>query len=52
MTPGETLEHFEGRRDAIIGQIREIVEIESPSHNAERSREVVDWIENAYGDRA
>lgn len=47
MTPGETLEYFEGRRDAIIGQIREIVEIESPSHDAERSREVVDWIENA-----
>ncbi len=47
MTPGETLEYFEGRRDVIIGQIREIVEIESPSHDAERSREVVDWIENA-----
>jgi len=47
MTPGETLEYFEGRRDSIIGQIREIVEIESPSHDAERSREVVDWIENA-----
>lgn len=47
MTPGETLEYFEGRRDAIIEQIREIVEIESPSHDAERSREVVDWIENA-----
>lgn len=47
MTPGETLEYFEGRRDAIIGQIREIVEIESPSHDAERSREVADWIENA-----
>ncbi|HMS09785.1 MAG TPA: M20/M25/M40 family metallo-hydrolase, partial [Pyrinomonadaceae bacterium] len=47
MTPRETLEYFEGRRDAIIGQIREIVEIESPSHDAERSREVVAWIENA-----
>lgn len=47
MTPGETLEYFEGRRDLIIGQIREIVEIESPSHDAERSREVVVWIENA-----
>lgn len=47
MTPGETLEYFEGRRDLIIGQIREIVEIESPSHDAERSREVADWIENA-----
>ena len=45
MTP--TLEYFEGRRDAIIDQIREIVEIESPSHDAERSREVVDWIESA-----
>ena len=47
MTPKETLEYFEGRRDAIIDQIREIVEIESPSHDAERSREVVAWIENA-----
>ncbi|MBK9163323.1 MAG: M20 family metallopeptidase [Acidobacteria bacterium] len=47
MTPRETLEYFEGRRDAIIEQIREIVEIESPSHDAERSREVVDWVENA-----
>lgn len=47
MTPKETLEYFEGRRDSIIDQIREIVEIESPSHDAERSREVVAWIENA-----
>ena len=47
MTPTETLEYFTGRRDSIIELIREIVEIESPSHDAERSREVVDWVENA-----
>ncbi|CAN5662995.1 M20 family metallopeptidase [soil metagenome] len=44
MTPPETLEYFEGRRDAILNEIREIVDIESPSHNVERSRVVNDWI--------
>lgn len=48
MTPTETLEYFTGRREAIIGLIREIVDIESPSHDAERSREVVAWIESEF----
>ena len=45
MTPAETLAHFEGRTPAIIEAIREIVEIESPSHDVERSRMVADWAE-------
>lgn len=48
MTPAETLEYFEGRREAIVELIREIVDIESPSHDAERSREVVAWIESEF----
>jgi glutamate carboxypeptidase len=47
MTPTETLEYFESRHDAILAAITEIVEIESPSHDAERSRAVVDWVEAA-----
>jgi len=45
MKPAETLRYFEDRRDAIIGLVREIVDIESPSHDAARSRAVIDWIE-------
>ncbi len=48
MTPTETLEYFEGRRDAIAQLIRAVVDIESPSHDAERSREVVAWIESEF----
>jgi glutamate carboxypeptidase len=47
MTPGETLSYFESRRAAIVEQIRQIVDIESPSRDAERSRKIVDWVENA-----
>ncbi len=45
MNPTETLEYYESRQDTIVELIREIVDIESPSHDAERSREVVDWVE-------
>jgi len=45
MSPHELLTYFESRRDEIIGLVREIVDIESPSHDAVRSREVVDWVE-------
>lgn len=45
MDPNDIREYFEGRRDAIIAMIREIVDIESPSRDAARSREVVDWVE-------
>jgi glutamate carboxypeptidase len=45
MNPAESLEYFADRRDAIMGLIHEIVDIESPTHDAARSRAVVDWIE-------
>ena len=45
MTPHEILQHFLGRQPAIVDAIRQIVDIESPSHDAERSRTVVDWVE-------
>ncbi|MFZ1700096.1 MAG: M20 family metallopeptidase [Pyrinomonadaceae bacterium] len=45
MDPSKTLEYFESRREAIVDLIREIVDIESPSNDAARSREVVDWVE-------
>lgn len=48
MTPTETLEYFTSRRDAIVELIRAIVDIESPSHDAERSREMVAWIESEF----
>ncbi|HEX6279935.1 MAG TPA: M20 family metallopeptidase [Pyrinomonadaceae bacterium] len=46
MTPHETLEYFQNREISIIDSIREIVEIESPSHDIERSKQAVDWIED------
>lgn len=45
MDPNKILEHFERRREAMVDEIREIVDLESPSHDAERSRTVVDWVE-------
>lgn len=45
MNPNEILEYFQGRQDAIIDAIREIVDIESPSHEAQRCRKVADWVE-------
>ena len=44
--PNEILEYFRGRQDAIVESIHEIVEIESPSYDVERSRAVVLWVEN------
>lgn len=41
----EILKYFQAREDAILDAIREIVDIESPSHNAEQSRIVADWVE-------
>jgi glutamate carboxypeptidase len=46
MTPKQTLEYFQKRTDSIVELIREIVEIESPSHDVERNKTVVLWIEN------
>jgi glutamate carboxypeptidase len=48
MEPSEILQYFEERRDAAVAAIREIVKIESPSFDVERSREVADWVENAF----
>ena len=45
MSAQEILQYFRGRQPAIIDAIREIVDIESPSHDAVRSCEVVDWVE-------
>ena len=42
----EILEYFQNRQEIILNSIREIVEIESPSFNVEKSAEVVRWIEN------
>ncbi|MDM7922669.1 MAG: M20/M25/M40 family metallo-hydrolase, partial [Pyrinomonadaceae bacterium] len=46
MNPQETLDYFNKRLPVIIDLTREIVEIESPSHDVERSKTVVLWIEN------
>ncbi len=43
-------DYFNGRIDSIIEKIRELVEIESPSNDPERSRQVVSWIENEVRD--
>ncbi len=45
MNAVEILKYFQGRQEAIINSIREIVDIESPSHNAKQSRVVADWVE-------
>ncbi|MEO6051473.1 MAG: M20 family metallopeptidase [Pyrinomonadaceae bacterium] len=45
MNPHEILDYFDARKGAIVESIREIVDIESPSHDRVRSREVVDWVE-------
>ena len=46
MTPYEILQYFRERQPAAVDSIREIVEIESPSYDVERSREVVRWVED------
>ncbi len=45
MNTTELLAYFDERLPAIIDSIREIVDIESPSFNAEASAAVADWIE-------
>src|SRR5829696_5984724 len=46
MTPTEIRDLFEKRQDRLVEMIREIVEIESPSYDVERSKTVGLWIEN------
>ncbi len=48
MTPIEIQAYFREREPAMIEAIRQIVDIESPSHDAARSRQVVDWVEAAF----
>jgi len=45
MNAADILKYFQHRESAILDLIREIVDIESPSHNAVQSRLVVDWVE-------
>ncbi|MEJ7623439.1 MAG: M20 family metallopeptidase [Pyrinomonadaceae bacterium] len=45
MNPFQILDYFERRQESIVDLIRAIVDIESPSRDAARSREVVDWVE-------
>ncbi len=49
MNPTDILDHFQKRASTIIGSIREIVDIESPSCDVERSKTVVIWVENDAG---
>lgn len=41
----DTLKYFQSREGELLNSIREIVDIESPSHNAGQSRLIADWIE-------
>jgi hypothetical protein len=45
LDPHEILKHFEERTPEIVSGIRSIVDIESPSHDADASRRVVDAVE-------
>jgi glutamate carboxypeptidase len=49
MTPYEILQYFRERQPAAVDSIREIVEIESPSYDVDRSKEVVRWVEEEAG---
>ncbi len=44
----EIVEYFTARTDSIIESIREIVEIESPSRDADASGKVVSWVEAQF----
>ncbi|HUR99954.1 MAG TPA: M20 family metallopeptidase [Pyrinomonadaceae bacterium] len=46
MKPSEIAEYFNNRLDKTVEMIHEIVEIESPSFDVERSKLVALWIEN------
>lgn len=45
MTPAELQNRYEQRLPRMIDEIREIVDIESPSFDADASRRVADWLE-------
>jgi glutamate carboxypeptidase len=44
MNTREILGHFEGRHEAMLGAIADIVDVESPSYNVDQSKKVVDRI--------
>src|SRR5687768_15150596 len=46
MNSSEILDQYRSRQDELIESIREIVEIESPSCDPERSKAVMLWVEN------
>jgi glutamate carboxypeptidase len=46
MNPTEIHQYFQTRQSEIVEMIREIVEIESPSYDVERSKLVADWIQD------
>jgi glutamate carboxypeptidase len=46
MNSSEILDHYRSAQDELIESIREIVEIESPSCDPERSKAVMLWVEN------
>ena len=45
MNSSEILEYYQGRQETITAAIREIVDIESPSHDGQASRHIADWVE-------
>ncbi len=45
MNANDILQYFREREPVIVDAIREIVDIESPTHDAAQSRVVVDWVE-------
>jgi glutamate carboxypeptidase len=50
MTPTLILEYFQDRRNAMVESIRNIVDIESPSHNVNQSVAVVDAIVDMFSE--
>lgn len=46
MNPFEILRYFENEQERILSAIRDIVDIESPSHDANASAAVADWVES------
>lgn len=50
MTPYEILQYFRERQPMIVDAIGEIVRIESPSYDVQRSLEVVRWVEDQARD--
>jgi glutamate carboxypeptidase len=45
MNGPEILEYFQTRQEYMVAAIREMVDIESPSHDAGASRRAADWVE-------